>query len=70
MTKCLHSAQDWYIETATGRSGCYGCDATDWRKVIEREPKLPWAAEPADHSSCSRRRFGSGCVPFNNGGEE
>lgn len=23
---CLHSAQDWYIETATGRRGCNECD--------------------------------------------
>lgn len=24
---CQHSAQDWYIETATGRRGCNECDS-------------------------------------------
>jgi hypothetical protein len=53
MNGCEHSMQDMYIETATGRRGCNECDEA------KAKPQAP-----IDHSDCSRRRFGSGCVPF------
>ena len=63
--KCEHSLQDMYIETATGRRGCNECDEAKAREQIGAG--LARVLTPSDHTSCSRRRFGSGCVPYEGG---
>ncbi len=42
-----------------GETACSKCG----RELIPAKPV-------ADHTSCSRRRFGSGCVPFTEGSNE
>ncbi len=59
-------------ETACSKCGqepTYGVYTPEtFRGVFERmyEPE----PSPIDHTSCSRRRFGSGCVPWNEESDE